>query len=97
VTYNRGTLATNSDAKVSNEVTLAAEKNVFSLLVFQELSGDLPTSTPYSELSLQSDYSAILRLRMNMVRFIPNTRITLNTVQFTGESIIKHPFYGTNS
>jgi hypothetical protein len=49
MTYNGSALAINSNAKIPNEVTLAAEKNATSsLCVFQELSGDLPTPTPYS-------------------------------------------------
>ena len=47
--YNGGVITPNSNAKVPYEVT--AEKNVtpsISLWVFQELSGHLPTPTPYS-------------------------------------------------
>ena len=55
--YNGGALTPYSNTKVPNEVT--AEKSVTpSLWVFQELSGDLPTSTPYSVSYL---YSLITR------------------------------------
>jgi hypothetical protein len=97
VTYNGGALATNSNAKIPNEVTLAAEKNVTSSLwVFQELKSP-DSNSLQRELSLQSDYLAILRLGINMVRSIPNIRITSNTGQITGESIIKYRFCGTKS
>ena len=54
--YNGGALTPNSNAKVPNEVT--AERNATSLWVFQELSDDLPTTTPYSVSYL---YSLITR------------------------------------
>ena len=78
--YNGGA---NSNGKIPNEVT--AEKNVTSSLwVFQELSGDLPTPTPYSVSCLHSLITSSWRFwDWRMVRSIPKTRITSNTVQIT--------------